>query len=305
MLSQRVDGGWIYFIRSWLQDLYLPSDACWVHSIMGCYPVNTDLHTCSILGIPHPIVPWIPGYVGFSIERASRLSLTPPGFPRTQCESSDPLLSTTRYTTKLSVNIGVPFTPICPAPSSRDKPKRVFHKKIKFYILRQNLLFIFYTNLTFLCKINIEGFKKFQQKIKLPPVWFELTTAAITGLEFQLPYPLSHPVICWTEDPYIEVGSFLESIEHDFIRVLKFETGKEWQIGWAGKAVRILIQWYLLLWVQIPLGATLFFADTFQTPQCQYCTEMSDLCWKRKTRIKVSVVSSIPSGGGQLFAENF
>ena len=28
-----------------------------------------------------------------------------------------------------------------------------------------------------------------------------------------------------------EVGSFLESIEHDFIRVSKFETGKKRQIG--------------------------------------------------------------------------
>ena len=43
---------------------------------------------------------------------------------------------------------------------------------------------------------DIEGFKKFQQKINLLPVGFELTTAAITGLEFQLPYPLSHQAIC-------------------------------------------------------------------------------------------------------------
>ena len=56
---------------------------------------------------------------------------------------------------------------------------------------------------------------------------FELAAAAISVLEFQLPYPLSHQAICWIEDPYTEVGSFLELIEHDFIRVLKFETGKE------------------------------------------------------------------------------
>ena len=43
--------------------------------------------------------------------------------------------------------------------------------------------FVFNTNLTFLYKIDIEGFKKFEQK-KLPPVGFELTTAAVTGLEF-------------------------------------------------------------------------------------------------------------------------
>ena len=65
------------------------------------------------------------------------------------------------------------------------------------YCIKQTIgFFVFITNLTFLYKIDIEGFKKFQQKIKLPPVGFELTTAAITGLEFQLSYPLSHQVIC-------------------------------------------------------------------------------------------------------------
>ena len=44
--------------------------------------------------------------------------------------------------------------------------------------------FVFNTNLTFLYKIDIEGFIKFQPKIKLLPMGFELTTAAITGLEF-------------------------------------------------------------------------------------------------------------------------
>ena len=85
---------------------------------------------------------------------------------------------------------------------------------------------------------------------------FELT---ITGLEFQLPYSLSHQAICWIEDPYIEVESFLEWIEHDFISVWKSETVMDWQIGWVGKAARILIQWWLLLWVQIPLEEILLF----------------------------------------------
>ena len=40
--------------------------------------------------------------------------------------------------------------------------------------------FVFNTNLIFLYKIDIEDSKKFQEKIKLPPVGFELTT----GLEF-------------------------------------------------------------------------------------------------------------------------
>ena len=32
------------------------------------------------------------------------------------------------------------------------------------------------------------------------------------------------------------------------------------------------------LWVQFPLEATLFFAETFKTPLCQFCTKMSDIC---------------------------
>ena len=37
-------------------------------------------------------------------------------------------------------------------------------------------VFVFNTNLTFLYKIDMEGFKKFQQNIKLPPVEIELIT---------------------------------------------------------------------------------------------------------------------------------
>ena len=47
-------------------------------------------------------------------------------------------------------------------------------------------------------------------------------------------------------------------MKHDFIRVWKSETAMDWQIGWVGKAVRILIQWWLLLWVQIPLEVAFF-----------------------------------------------
>ena len=43
---------------------------------------------------------------------------------------------------------------------------------------------VFNINLTFLYNIDIEGFEMFQQKIKLPSMRFELTTAAISGLEF-------------------------------------------------------------------------------------------------------------------------
>ena len=45
-------------------------------------------------------------------------------------------------------------------------------------------VFVFNTNLTFLHNIDIAGFEKFQQKIKLLPMGFELTTATNTGLEF-------------------------------------------------------------------------------------------------------------------------
>ena len=54
--------------------------------------------------------------------------------------------------------------------------------------------FVFNRNLTFLYKIDIEGFKKLKKM--LPPVGFELTTATITGLEFLLPHPLNHQDIC-------------------------------------------------------------------------------------------------------------
>ena len=47
-------------------------------------------------------------------------------------------------------------------------------------------VFVFNTNLiclTFMYKIDIEGFKKFQQIIKLLPVGFEFTTLTNNGLE--------------------------------------------------------------------------------------------------------------------------
>ena len=62
---------------------------------------------------------------------------------------------------------------------------RNYHKCIDKKVAELNSLgfFVFNTNLTFVYKIDIESFKKFQQKIKLPSVGFELTTAA-TALEF-------------------------------------------------------------------------------------------------------------------------
>ena len=44
-------------------------------------------------------------------------------------------------------------------------------------------VFVFNTNLAFLYKIDIEGFKNVSAKLKLPPVGIELTTPTIKGLE--------------------------------------------------------------------------------------------------------------------------
>ena len=58
-----------------------------------------------------------------------------------------------------------------------------------------------------------------------------------------------------------------------------------WLGGWEGKAVRILIQWWLLLWVQIPLEVTLFFVEAFKTldvnfvQKCQICVANEKPKW--------------------------
>ena len=55
----------------------------------------------------------------------------------------------------------------------------------------------------------------------------KLTTPTIYGLEGR----------CLFHSSLFGLGSFPDSIQHDFIRVWKSETGKEWQIGWVGKAL--------------------------------------------------------------------
>ena len=49
------------------------------------------------------------------------------------------------------------------------------------------------TNLTFCTKPTSRGFKKFQQKIKLPAVGNELTTVTITGIELRLVSLVAQP----------------------------------------------------------------------------------------------------------------
>ena len=50
------------------------------------------------------------------------------------------------------------------------------------FVLSTDEVFVFNTNRAFLYKIDIEGFKKFQQKINLCPVGVEATTPTIYGL---------------------------------------------------------------------------------------------------------------------------
>ena len=140
-------------------------------------------------------------------------------------------------------------------------------------------------NVTFLYKIDIEGFKKFKKKVASSGIWTHNSSHHwIIILTALLTQPPSH---LWNRK-YLYWSWIISRINRTWLhRVLKFGTGKELQIGWVGKAVRILIQWWLVLWDQIPLGATLFFVETFQTSQCQHCSEMSDWCWKRKPWMSV------------------
>ena len=39
----------------------------------------------------------------------------------------------------------------------------------------------------------------------------------------------------------------------------------------------------------IPTGDNCTFLETFMTPQCQFCTKMSDLCYLRKPRLSVLI----------------
>ena len=86
-------------------------------------------------------------------------------------------------------------------------------------------------------------------------LWIRILTALITQPHRHL---LNRKSLNWT---WIISGS----IEHNFIRIWKSETGRDWQFGWVGKAVRIVIH----RWVPFPKEATLF-CDDFETPRCQF-----------------------------------
>ena len=104
-------------------------------------------------------------------------------------------------------------------------------------------------------KLTSRAFKI--SKRNCPPLGIEVTTPTPTiRIPAALPIPpqrhlLNRRFMNWT---WINSGS----IEHDFIRVWKFETGMDWQIGWVGKVTGILIVG-LVLWVQYPVEAIFFY----------------------------------------------
>ena len=109
-------------------------------------------------------------------------------------------------------------------------------------------------------KLTSRGFKISKKKIASTGYWTHNTNPTIK-IPATLPiqpqrHLLNRRFMNWT---WIISGS----IEHDFIRVWKFETDMDWQIGWVGKVAGISIVG-LVLWVQSPVEA-IFFAD-FETP---------------------------------------
>ena len=138
---------------------------------------------------------------------------------------------------------------------------------LEFFLNNTNLTF-----LAFLYKIDILGFQNQQKKSCLH---WELNSAT------QPPrHLLNRRSLNWT---WIISGS----IVHDFIRVWKYETGMNWQIGWVVKAVRLLIHRWLVLWLQFPVEATLFllilkaFDVNFvqKCKKCQICVIWEKLDW--------------------------
>ena len=110
------------------------------------------------------------------------------------------------------------------------------------------------TFLSFLYKIDITGFQNQQKKIAFTGYWTHNTNPTIkipATLTTQPPRHLLNRIsLNWT---WIISGS----IEHDFKRAWKFETGMDWQIGWVGKVAGILIVG-LVLWVQYPVEVIFF-----------------------------------------------
>ena len=96
----------------------------------------------------------------------------------------------------------------------------------------------------------------------------------------------------------------LDWIEHDLIRVWQSETARHDRLAqWIKNLTSN--QWWSVLWVQFPLGATLFLLKLFKTPWCQFCTkkpEMPDLCCKIKPWLSYWEFCLI---GGNLYTEQY
>ena len=93
-------------------------------------------------------------------------------------------------------------------------------------------------------------------------------------------------IIFWWPTYFMDTSLWMqlnEFIEFDeklwknlIIRVWKSETGMDWQIGWVGKAVRIVIHRWLVLLVQFSVELTLFLLilkhlDVNFVQNCQKC----------------------------------
>ena len=141
--------------------------------------------------------------------------------------------------------------------------------------------------LIFLYKIDIEGILKVSAKNKVVPVKIELTLT-ITGLEvWCLSNSANLSCLSQIVRPFIESWS-IESRNDPKYQVV--HKTKFWGLllntsceqGWI--SIRLLNQWWSVLWVQFPLETT--FAETFLKPLnvnfVQKMPEMSDLCYLRK-----------------------
>ena len=131
--------------------------------------------------------------------------------------------------------------------------------------------FVFNTNLTFLYSSDTKGFKKLKNKIASSGIWTHYHWIRIlTALPIQPPrHLLNRKSLNWSW----------------IISRINRARLYELQIGWVGKAVRILIQWWLLLWVQIPQEAILFFY--FVKPFVSILYRNVRFGWKRKTRMSL------------------
>ena len=141
-------------------------------------------------------------------------------------------------------------------------------------------VFVFNTNLTFLYKIDIKDFKKVSTKNKVASThnsnyhWIRILTTLPTQPPRHL---LNRKSLNWSwiisriNRAWLYNGRTIRWPHAT--GVWKSETAMDWQIGWVGKAVRILIQsWLLLCWVQINFFLLKFLNVNF-VHRYQICVE--------------------------------